>query len=97
MPTIHGILFGDYTYPAHIEALAEMQHGDNVFGVPFTGEVSLEGSMKQARSILDALRDRSGDRRVHTPGDVRSDGAPRRYRGGGRARPSMRPYCDGHG
>ena len=41
-------LFGDYTYPAHIEALVDMQSGDNVFGVPFSGEVSLEGSMKQA-------------------------------------------------
>jgi len=55
-------LFGDYTYPAHIEALVDMQSGDNVFGVPFSGEVSLEGSMKQARSVFDALRDRLGDR-----------------------------------
>jgi beta-glucosidase len=54
-------LFGDYTYPAHIEALVDMQSGDNVFGVPFSGEVSLEGSMKQARSVFDALRDRLGD------------------------------------
>ena len=53
-------LFGDYTYPAHIEALVEMQHGDNVFGVPFTGDVSAEGSMKQARSVLDAMRERFG-------------------------------------
>jgi beta-glucosidase len=55
-------LFGDYTYPAHIEALVDMQSGDNVFGVPFSGEVSLEGSMKQARSVFDAFRDRLGDR-----------------------------------
>ena len=53
MPTTPRNLFGDYTYPAHIEALAEMQHGDNVFGVPFAGEVSVEGSMKQARSVLE--------------------------------------------
>jgi len=51
-------LFGDYTYPAHIEALAEMQHGDNVFGVPFTGEVSAEGAMKQASTILEVVRKR---------------------------------------
>ena len=54
-------LFGDYTYPAHIEALAEMQHGDNVFGVPFTGEVSAEGAMKQASTILEVMRKRLGD------------------------------------
>ncbi len=61
-------LFGDYTYPAHIEALAEMQHGDNVFGVPFTGEVSAEGSMKQARSVFDAMRERFGENVAHARG-----------------------------
>ena len=61
-------LFGDYTYPAHIEALVDMQSGDNVFGVPFSGEVSLEGSMKQARSVFDALRDRLGDSVRYAPG-----------------------------
>ena len=66
-------LFGDYTYPAHIEALAEMQHGDNVFGVPFTGEVSAEGSMKQARSVLEAMRDRFGEKVEYARGcDVNS-------------------------
>ena len=54
-------LFGDYTYPAHIEALVDMQSGDNVFGVPFSGVVSLEGSMKQAHTVFDALRERLGD------------------------------------
>ncbi|HEU5111892.1 MAG TPA: glycoside hydrolase family 3 N-terminal domain-containing protein, partial [Acidimicrobiia bacterium] len=61
-------LFGDYTYPAHIEALVDMQSSDNVFGVPFSGEVSLEGSMKQARSVFDALRDRLGDNVGYAPG-----------------------------
>ncbi|MGH8948508.1 MAG: glycoside hydrolase family 3 C-terminal domain-containing protein, partial [Acidimicrobiia bacterium] len=61
-------LFGDYTYPAHIEALVDMQSGDNVFGVPFSGEVSLDGSMKQARSVFDALRDRLGDSVGYVPG-----------------------------
>ena len=61
-------LFGDYTYPAHIEALVDMQSGDNVFGVPFSGEVSLEGSMKQARSVFDALRDRLGDSAEYAQG-----------------------------
>ncbi len=66
-------LFGDYTYPAHIEALAEMQHGDNVFGVPFTGEVSAEGSMKEARSVLEAIRERFGEKVEHARGcDVNS-------------------------
>jgi len=61
-------LFGDYTYPAHIEALVDMQSGDNVFGVPFSGEVSLEGSMKQARSVFDGLRDRLGNSVAYAPG-----------------------------
>ncbi len=61
-------LFGDYTYPAHIEALAEMQHGDNVFGVPFTGDVSAEGSMKQTLSVLDAMRERFGDNVAYARG-----------------------------
>ena len=66
-------LFGDYTYPAHIEALTEMQHGDNVFGVPFTGEVSAEGSMKQARSVLEAMRERFGENVEYARGcDVNS-------------------------
>jgi len=75
-------LFGDYTYPAHIEALAEMQHGDNVFGVPFTGEVSAEGSMKQASTVLDVMRERFGENveyargcDVNTPSRDGFDGA----------------------
>ena len=61
-------LFGDYTYPAHIEALAEMQHGDNVFGVPFTGEVSAEGAMKQASTVLDTMRERFGENVAYAKG-----------------------------
>jgi beta-glucosidase len=66
-------LFGDYTYPAHIEALVDMQSGENVFGVPFAGEVSVEGSMKPARSVFDALQDRLGQRVQYARGcDVNS-------------------------
>ena len=61
-------LFGDYTYPAHIEALAEMQRGDNVFGVPFTGEVSAEGAMKHARTVLDVVRERFGENVAYAKG-----------------------------
>jgi beta-glucosidase len=66
-------LFGDYTYPAHIEALVEMQSSENVFGVPFAGEVTVDGSMKPARSVLDAIRDRFGEQVQYARGcDVNS-------------------------
>jgi beta-glucosidase len=55
-------LFGDYTYPAHIEALLETKNGDNVFSMPIPDELALEGSATEADSVLDAMRKQLGPR-----------------------------------
>jgi beta-glucosidase len=60
-------LYGDYTYPAHVESLLEMRH-DNVFSVPFSGELSLEDAMRPVPTVLDAMRNRFGDRVVYARG-----------------------------
>jgi beta-glucosidase len=60
-------LYGDYTYPAHVESLLEMRH-DNIFSVPFSGELSLDGAMRTVPTVLDALRDRFGERVAHARG-----------------------------
>ena len=60
-------LYGDYTYPAHVESLLEMRH-DNVFSVPFSGELSLEGTMRPVPSVLDELQARFGDRVAYARG-----------------------------
>ncbi len=61
-------LFGDYTYPAHIESLSEMSRSENIFSVPFSGEIDADQAMKAAPTVLDALRDRLGDRVRHARG-----------------------------
>src|SRR5262249_45220622 len=55
-------LFGDYTYPAHVESLLEMSRsGNNVFGMPIP-EAGLEMGAIHAPTVLDALRERLGAR-----------------------------------
>jgi beta-glucosidase len=44
-----------------------MRH-DNIFSVPFSGELSLEGAMRPVPTVLDAMRDRFGDRVVYARG-----------------------------
>jgi beta-glucosidase len=60
-------LYGDYTYPAHVESLLEMRH-DNIFSVPFSGELSLDGAMRPVPTVLEAMRDRFGDRVTYARG-----------------------------
>ncbi len=60
-------LYGDYTYPAHVESLLEMRH-DNIFSVPFSGELSLEGNMRPVPTVLDAMKTRFGDRVAYARG-----------------------------
>jgi beta-glucosidase len=55
-------LFGDYTYPAHVESLLEMaRSGRNVFDMPIP-ENGLETATLQAPTVLDGLRERLGER-----------------------------------
>jgi beta-glucosidase len=61
-------LFGDYTYPAHIESLSEMSRSENVFSVPFSGEIDAAGAMKQVTTVFEALQQRFGDRVGYSPG-----------------------------
>ena len=53
-------LFGDYTYPAHIEALLEMRHRENVFSIPLPDEGVMGDPTTTAPSIFDVMRDRFG-------------------------------------
>ncbi|HXM55146.1 MAG TPA: glycoside hydrolase family 3 N-terminal domain-containing protein [Candidatus Dormibacteraeota bacterium] len=54
-------LFGDYTYPAHVESLREMrQAGRNTFAMPMPEGAELEAAVVEATTVLDALRERLG-------------------------------------
>jgi beta-glucosidase len=55
-------MFGDYTYPAHIESLMEMRHGENVFSIPFPDDGQVEDPTPNAPTVVDAFRDRFGER-----------------------------------
>jgi len=49
-------LFGDYSYPAHMETLAEMTHKDNVFNTPVPDGFSTSSDFIEAHSLLSVLR-----------------------------------------
>ncbi|HET7846488.1 MAG TPA: glycoside hydrolase family 3 N-terminal domain-containing protein [Acidimicrobiia bacterium] len=67
-------LFGDYTYPAHIESLLEMRTRENVFSIPFPDDADLEDPSPAFPTVLDALRDRWGERVRYAPGcEVQTD------------------------
>lgn len=55
-------LFGDYTYPAHIEALIEMKNRENVFSVPFADGLDPEDAETSVTTIREALEKRLGSR-----------------------------------
>ena len=55
-------LFGDYTYPAHIESLQEMQGKENVFSIPLPDGAISGNTMKPVETILGALMERLGER-----------------------------------
>jgi beta-glucosidase len=59
-------LYGDYTYPAHIESLEEAMRDDkNVFDIPVPAEVLDIASVPSILTVFDALRERLGAERVH--------------------------------
>jgi beta-glucosidase len=67
-------LFGDYTYPAHVEGLREMREdGENVFAIPFPEDTEIRDAYVHADTVLDALRARLGDRVRFAPGCDVSD------------------------
>jgi beta-glucosidase len=62
-------LFGDYTYPAHVESLVEIQRsGRNVFSMPLDERHDLGDPHADAVTVLAALRARFGPGVLHTPG-----------------------------
>jgi beta-glucosidase len=68
-------LFGDYSYPAHVESLREMlDAGQNVFSIARPDRLEFGETMPDAPTILDALRARLGDRVGFAHGcDVNTD------------------------
>lgn len=68
-------LFGDYSYPAHLETLLEMR-ARNTFGAPVPDSVSLEQDVVPVVSVLDAVRRAVGSqtRVLYAPGcDILED------------------------
>jgi beta-glucosidase len=54
-------LFGDYTYPAHVESLAEvLRSGHNVFSMPLDPGHQLSDAGADATTVAAAVRDRFG-------------------------------------
>jgi beta-glucosidase len=52
-------LFGDYTYPAHVESLLEMREdGRNPFSMPISDGTALGDATVDAATVLDAIRSR---------------------------------------
>jgi len=66
-------MFGDYSYPAHIESLLEVRDQHNVFDVPIPADVPFEPVDVGAPTVLDALRARYGDRVTYAKGCGTSD------------------------
>jgi beta-glucosidase len=53
-------LYGDYTYPAHIESLIEMRTRENVFSIPLAEGLRPEHAKTNATTVFEALVDRLG-------------------------------------
>ncbi len=69
-------LFGDYTYPAHIESLEEvLRHGKNVFSMPLDARRRPDPVEVDATTIAGALATRFGSGVVHAPGCGVADGS----------------------
>ena len=68
-------LFGDYSYPAHVESLREMLEGSgNVFSIDVPAGLEFDTTMPEAPTILHALRARLGERVRFARGcDVNTD------------------------
>jgi beta-glucosidase len=62
-------LFGDYTYPAHVESLEEvLRSGRNVFSMPLDARHRLTAPDTEATTVAAALADRFGHRVRYTEG-----------------------------
>jgi beta-glucosidase len=62
-------LFGDYTYPAHVESNREtQQEGRNTFSMPISADTDFGDAAVEAPTVLDALRERFGARVTYARG-----------------------------
>ena len=62
-------LLGDYAYPAHMESLEEMARtGGNVFSIGLPARMDFGDPLPVAPTVLDALRERLGERVVFARG-----------------------------
>ena len=66
-------LFGDYSYPAHIESLAEMGGAESVFDVPLPADHDLRPVEVPGLSVLEALQATYGDAVRHARGCAVND------------------------
>jgi beta-glucosidase len=67
-------LFGDYSYPAHIESLAEMGGAESPFDVPVPADHDLQLAEVPGLSVLEALRETYGDAVRYARGCAVNDG-----------------------
>ena len=80
-------LFGDYTYPAHVESLQELlKSGRNVFAMPIDDRHPLTAIDADATTTVAALRARLGSERELRSRLRRQQRVPRRLRRGRGAR-----------
>jgi beta-glucosidase len=69
-------LFGDYTYPAHVESLEEvLRSGRNVFSMPLDARYPLEVPDTEATTVAAALAARFGSHVRYAEGCAVSDGS----------------------
>ena len=61
-------LYGDYSYPSHVESLLEMRTTDNVFDIPIPDDFGVSELTIDAPSIVAALRARFGGAVRHARG-----------------------------
>lgn len=53
-------LFGDYSYPAHMETLQELKKNNNVFNMPVPDAIEMAEDFIEAISVLDAIKHKVG-------------------------------------
>ncbi|MDP9494007.1 MAG: glycoside hydrolase family 3 C-terminal domain-containing protein [Actinomycetota bacterium] len=71
-------MFGDYTYPAHIESLLEMRNRENVFSIPLPDDALVDDPSLTVPTVLEVLSDRLGAKVRYAAGcDVQTDARDR--------------------
>ena len=53
-------LFGDYSYPAHMETLQELKKNNNVFNMPVPDAIEMAEDFIEAVSVLQAIKNKVG-------------------------------------